>query len=124
MNRSTEFPARCTDHGAQLVPLTDQTGRDERPHLGSRRYQLPCRLEARDDARLHRRVVVEAFAARIVDRDEDPRQPSQSRIDVTTHAGIALVEVLIAIFITGIGLLALLALFQLGAIEMAEAIRI
>lgn len=40
----------------------------------------------------------------------------------TTQAGIALVEVLIAIFIMGIGLLALLTLFPLGAIEMAQAI--
>ena len=36
--------------------------------------------------------------------------------------GITLLEVLIAIFITGLGLLALLTLFPLGALEMAEAI--
>jgi hypothetical protein len=39
------------------------------------------------------------------------------------RAGITLVEVLIAIFIMAIGLLALLTLFPLGALSMAEAIR-
>jgi len=39
------------------------------------------------------------------------------------QAGTALVEVLIAIYVTGIGLLALLTLFPLGALEMAEAIQ-
>ncbi|MBI4524708.1 MAG: prepilin-type N-terminal cleavage/methylation domain-containing protein [Deltaproteobacteria bacterium] len=39
------------------------------------------------------------------------------------QAGITLVEVLVAILITGIGLLALLALFPLGALEMAQAIK-
>lgn len=37
------------------------------------------------------------------------------------RAGITLVEVLVAIFITGVGLLALLTLFPLGAMEMARA---
>ncbi len=37
--------------------------------------------------------------------------------------GVTLVEVLVAIFIMGIGLLALLVLFPLGAINMAAAIR-
>jgi hypothetical protein len=39
-----------------------------------------------------------------------------------TEGGAALLEVLIAIFMTGIGLLALLTLFPIGAIEMAQAI--
>jgi hypothetical protein len=42
---------------------------------------------------------------------------------VSRAAGITLVEVLAAIFITGIGLLALLTLFPLGALELAEAIK-
>jgi len=37
--------------------------------------------------------------------------------------GITLLEVLVAIFIMGIGLLALLTLFPLGALEMAQAIQ-
>jgi hypothetical protein len=37
--------------------------------------------------------------------------------------GATLVEVLVAIFVTGIGLLALLVLFPLGALNMAQAIR-
>ena len=37
--------------------------------------------------------------------------------------GVTLTEVLVALFITGIGLLALLTLFPLGALELAQAIR-
>jgi hypothetical protein len=40
-----------------------------------------------------------------------------------TDVGIALVEVLVAIFIMGVGLLSLLTLFPLGALNMAEAIK-
>ena len=39
------------------------------------------------------------------------------------QAGVTLLEVLVAIFVMGIGLLALLTLFPLGALEMAEAIK-
>lgn len=39
-----------------------------------------------------------------------------------TQAGIALLEVLIAILMMGVGLLALLTLFPLGMLEMAQAI--
>jgi prepilin-type N-terminal cleavage/methylation domain-containing protein len=39
------------------------------------------------------------------------------------RAGVTLIEVLVAIFIMGIGLLALLNLFPLGAIEMSQAIQ-
>lgn len=39
------------------------------------------------------------------------------------RSGITLLEVLSAIFITGIGLLSLLTLFPLGALKMAEAVR-
>lgn len=39
------------------------------------------------------------------------------------RAGVTLVEVLVAIFIVGIGLLALLQLFPLGALEMAKAVK-
>jgi prepilin-type N-terminal cleavage/methylation domain-containing protein len=37
--------------------------------------------------------------------------------------GVSLLEVLVAIFIMGIGLLALLTLFPLGALELAQSIR-
>lgn len=37
--------------------------------------------------------------------------------------GVTLIEVLLAIFITGVGLLALLTLFPLGVLRMAEAIK-
>jgi type II secretory pathway pseudopilin PulG len=40
-----------------------------------------------------------------------------------TRRGTTLVEVLVAIFVTAIGLLALLALFPLGALSMAQAIK-
>jgi hypothetical protein len=40
-----------------------------------------------------------------------------------TQGGVGLTEVLAAILIMGIGLLALLTLFPLGALEMAEAIK-
>ena len=39
------------------------------------------------------------------------------------RTGVTLIEVLIGIFITSIGLLALLALFPLGAVNMAQAIK-
>jgi prepilin-type N-terminal cleavage/methylation domain-containing protein len=45
--------------------------------------------------------------------------PARSR----RRAGVTLIEVLVAIFIMGIGLLALLVLFPLGAIEMSQAIQ-
>lgn len=41
---------------------------------------------------------------------------------LTTDTGTTLLEVLAAIFVMGIGLLALLTLFPLGALEMAQAI--
>ena len=40
-----------------------------------------------------------------------------------SQSGVTLVEVLVGIFITGIALLALLALFPVGALEMARAIK-
>src|SRR5262245_25230964 len=39
------------------------------------------------------------------------------------RSGVTLVEVLVSIFVMGIGLLALLALFPLGALSMAQAIK-
>jgi hypothetical protein len=42
---------------------------------------------------------------------------------MTRRAGVTLVEVLVAIFITGIGLMSLLVLFPLGALNMAQAIK-
>src|SRR5438876_11917270 len=39
------------------------------------------------------------------------------------RAGTTLVEVLVAIFVMGIGLIAVLALFPLGVIRMAQAIQ-
>lgn len=41
----------------------------------------------------------------------------------TSRPGVTLIEVLVAIFITGVGLLALLTLFPLGAMEMAQAVK-
>jgi hypothetical protein len=46
----------------------------------------------------------------------------RSRV-TASQAGSTLVEVLVAIFITGLGLLASLTLFPLGAIDMAQAIK-
>lgn len=42
---------------------------------------------------------------------------------MTRRAGVTLTEVLVAIFITGIGLMSLLVLFPLGALNMAQAIK-
>src|SRR2546430_7170418 len=42
---------------------------------------------------------------------------------MTRRPGITLVEVLVAILIVGVGLLALLTLFPLGALEMAQAVK-
>src|SRR3954452_8343533 len=42
---------------------------------------------------------------------------------MTRRSGITLVEVLVAILITGVGLLSLLVLFPLGALEMAQAVK-
>jgi hypothetical protein len=53
------------------------------------------------------------------------RQPRDFRlrpVERATQVGTALLEVLVAIFVMGIGLLALLTLFPLGALSMAEAI--
>ena len=40
-----------------------------------------------------------------------------------SQAGVTRTEVLVAIFLMGVGLLALLALFRLGALQMAQAIK-
>ena len=42
---------------------------------------------------------------------------------ISSSAGVTLVEVLTALFVMGIGLLALLTLFPLGALTMAQAIK-
>src|SRR3954463_6151804 len=42
---------------------------------------------------------------------------------MTHRPGVTLVEVLVAILITGIGLLSLLVLFPMGALEMAQAVK-
>lgn len=44
------------------------------------------------------------------------------RSDRMPRRGVTLVEVLVAIFVMGIGLLALLTLFPVGALELAQAI--
>jgi hypothetical protein len=44
-------------------------------------------------------------------------------IELTRRTGITLIEVLAAILIVGVGLLALLALFPLGALSMAQAVK-
>ena len=41
----------------------------------------------------------------------------------SSQAGVTLLEVLVAIFVMGIGLMSLLALFPVGALEMAQAIQ-
>src|SRR5262245_8538599 len=53
------------------------------------------------------------------------RRPSgDSAIDLAAReSGITLIEVLTAIFIMGVGLLAVLTLFPLGALDMAQAIK-
>jgi len=51
------------------------------------------------------------------------RQKPSGQIPVVDRTGITLVEVLVAIFIIGVGLLALLTLFPLGALELAQAIK-
>src|SRR5262245_31428466 len=45
------------------------------------------------------------------------------RVEQCRRAGITLLEVLVSIFVTGIGLLALLALFPLGLLDIAQAIK-
>src|SRR5207302_4830373 len=42
---------------------------------------------------------------------------------MTRRSGVTLIEVLVSIFVTAIGLLALLALFPVGAFSMANAIK-
>ena len=44
-------------------------------------------------------------------------------VRLPADAGVTLVEVLVAIMITGVGLLAMLSLFPLGALEMARAVK-
>src|SRR5262245_14761699 len=51
-------------------------------------------------------------------RDLRPGQAGHPR-----RAGVTLVEVLAAIFIMGVGLLALLNLFSLGALQLAQAVK-
>src|SRR5438445_4966279 len=46
-----------------------------------------------------------------------------SEADMTRRSGVTLIEVLVSIFVTAIGLLALLALFPVGAFSMANAIK-
>src|SRR2546427_13251005 len=43
--------------------------------------------------------------------------------NVANRSGVTLIEVLVSIFVTAIGLLALLALFPVGAFSMANAIK-
>jgi hypothetical protein len=52
-----------------------------------------------------------------------PLAASQVPPRLASEAGVTLVEVLVAIFVTGVGLLSMLALFPLGALEMARAIK-
>ena len=42
---------------------------------------------------------------------------------MTRRPGVTLMEVLVAIMITGVGLLALMTLFPLGALEMAQSVK-
>jgi hypothetical protein len=52
-----------------------------------------------------------------------PRYTWLGPVGRATQGGTALVEVLVAIFVMGVGLLALLTLFPLGALNMARAIQ-
>ena len=52
-----------------------------------------------------------------------PRHRASLLHVVSSTSGVTLVEVLTAIFVMGIGLLALLTLFPLGALSMAQAIK-
>src|SRR5690348_1094775 len=59
-------------------------------------------------------------------RTSSPRTtavPECRRRTMNGRAGFTLVEALVAIFVLAIGLLALLTLFPLGALTMAQAIR-
>jgi hypothetical protein len=51
------------------------------------------------------------------------RNPRPARAGRQVRPGVTLLEVLVAIFFTGIGLLALLTLFPLGALSLAQAIQ-
>jgi prepilin-type N-terminal cleavage/methylation domain-containing protein len=51
------------------------------------------------------------------------RPAAASPLAATSRPGVTLVEVLVAIMITGVGLLALLTLFPLGALEMAQSFK-
>jgi prepilin-type N-terminal cleavage/methylation domain-containing protein len=55
------------------------------------------------------------------ERGEDAKP--QAAKPATSRPGVTLLEVLITIFIMGIGMLALLVLFPLGAVNMARALR-
>src|SRR5262249_18309502 len=46
-----------------------------------------------------------------------------NKAPITSRHGVTLVEVLVAIFVTSVGLLALLALFPIGALNMYQAIK-
>jgi len=48
---------------------------------------------------------------------------TQRHVRAMKQAGVTLLEILVVIYITGVGLLALLRLFPLGALEMARAIK-
>jgi hypothetical protein len=49
--------------------------------------------------------------------------PRNREIEMQSRKGATLIEVLVAIFVMGIGLIALLTLFPLGALRMAQAIQ-
>jgi prepilin-type N-terminal cleavage/methylation domain-containing protein len=55
-------------------------------------------------------------------RRRSSRETSSAAARPGGQAGVTLVEVLVAIFVMGVGLLALLTLFPLGALELAQAI--
>ena len=51
------------------------------------------------------------------------KKPASETLAATSRPGFTLLEVLAAILITGVGLLALLTLFPLGALEMAQSVK-
>src|SRR5205085_7502211 len=102
----------------------------DRP-VDPRREHRPGHVEGPDaDHRLH------ALGGRglLPRRHREPRpllvhqrppalRPVTGRAAMNRRAGVTLLEVLVAIMITGVGMLALMTLFPLGAMEMAQSVK-
>jgi hypothetical protein len=95
--------------------LSDVARKEERKAAA---LLLPLNATLIPTPRVGMRVKRRCVMGRLLLRDTWPGTARPER-----RAGITLLEVLVAIFITGVGLLALLKLFPLGALEMAQAIK-